>query len=249
MARVTQGSGTIKRTRCPACGTEQEAANGAAEACCLICGRSLYGDAGRGTRTPEALAVPASGASEVFDLPEKAPEEPDADIPEEAPVSRTEEVEQLLALERRTTSLLALIPLWGTWRIWTSESHGLFERIVLAGASILLTAAITVAVYEALPDAEDLAAAAADRTETDLERLEELLRQYRREYGRWPGPTTWSESIRPGDPRFHDPWGRPYLYERTPEGSPVVGTLGQDGLRGGNGVDRDVFRTVGETSR
>ncbi|WRH76368.1 MAG: type II secretion system major pseudopilin GspG [Sphingobium sp.] len=44
-----------------------------------------------------------------------------------------------------------------------------------------------------------------------------------------------------------DPWGRPFIYRepQTPDGRPVIGTLGSDGSAGGNGTARDIF--VGET--
>lgn len=44
-----------------------------------------------------------------------------------------------------------------------------------------------------------------------------------------------------------DPWGRSFIYRepQTPDGRPVIGTLGSDGSAGGNGTARDIF--VGET--
>ena len=40
-------------------------------------------------------------------------------------------------------------------------------------------------------------------------------------------------------PTTYDPWGRPYVYERTPEGYLLV-CLGSDGERGGAGAAADI---------
>ncbi|MFN0138355.1 MAG: type II secretion system protein GspG [Phycisphaerae bacterium] len=37
-----------------------------------------------------------------------------------------------------------------------------------------------------------------------------------------------------------DPWGRPYVYKFAPDGTPIVGTLGRDGLPGGTVEDTDL---------
>ncbi|MCZ8134819.1 MAG: type II secretion system major pseudopilin GspG [Porphyrobacter sp.] len=52
----------------------------------------------------------------------------------------------------------------------------------------------------------------------------------------WQGPYLASDLPK-------DPWGRPFIYRepQTPDGRPVIGTLGSDGSAGGNGTARDIF--------
>lgn len=57
--------------------------------------------------------------------------------------------------------------------------------------------------------------------------------------GSWQGPYLAAELPQ-------DPWGRPFIYREPVRGAerPVIGTLGSDGLPGGDGAARDIM--IGE---
>jgi len=57
----------------------------------------------------------------------------------------------------------------------------------------------------------------------------------------------WHRYAERADPRFYDPWGRPYLYETTDEGI-SLGSLGRDGVPGGSDDDADTSATFPQTS-
>ena len=226
----------MPRIRCPSCGTEQEPPESPESGFCIGCGRSLSGGAGR-----TEAALPSSSGAAVFDLPEPDTEAAAAPLPGEEAARRPVEVDEILAAERFLTTLLALVPLWGAWRIWKSPVHGPVSKTLLTVISLGIALAIGVGIYEMIPDERARTELAHRHVEQELETLAGLVRRYRSEYGRWPDADTWAESGDRQDRRFYDPWGRAYLYELREEGF-ALGTLGRDGVRGGEGADSDIFR-------
>ncbi|MGH7819631.1 MAG: type II secretion system protein GspG, partial [Candidatus Binatia bacterium] len=230
------------RIQCLACGTFQEAPRESGAARCGVCGVPLGSSGAEPARSPvaEPRAADASRVSgpsgDVFELKDESGRV--TALPAEAPVTRPVEVDEILAGRKRLTSLISLVPVAGLWTLWRSDSHDRGEKLALSLLSLALTAFIAFAVFAALPGPEDRLAALDDRLELELGRLVALVEQYRSENGSYPDEATWALSIGRRDPRFVDPWGRPYAYERR-DGGFTVGTLGRDGASGGEGEDRD----------
>ena len=90
-----------------------------------------------------------------------------------------------------------------------------------------------------LHQAGELRSSPAHQARTELNALAALADQYRLEHGDFPDVATWRRLADRKDPRFYDPWGRAYRYERTVDGV-AIRTLGRDGVDGGMGMDADL---------
>ncbi|WP_224240617.1 type II secretion system protein GspG [Hyalangium gracile] len=78
------------------------------------------------------------------------------------------------------------------------------------------------------------------RVHADLTALNEALQKYHAKHGRYPDEHGTLQVL---VPEFLpavpvDPWGRPYVYENNGR-KPLLITFGQDGERGGMGVEQD----------
>jgi hypothetical protein len=226
-----------ERVRCPACDTDQEAPEPTAPQRCLVCGSSL-GSAANGAALEAAEAADQPSLPDVFDLGE-GEGGGDLGIPEEAPAFHAAELDEIAASEKRATSLVALVPFYGPWRLARSDLHAPEEKLFLGALSTVLSVLVGVLLWR-LAGAPEPATAVHARVAADLERLRALAGQYRREYGSDPDAETWQRSADRADLRFYDPWGRVYRYERAPSGF-RIGTLGRDGARGGNAEDADAW--------
>jgi general secretion pathway protein G len=84
------------------------------------------------------------------------------------------------------------------------------------------------------------------RARADLARLAELTRGYITAHHSAPPANDWQRALI-GDGKIksvpNDPWGRPYRFE-TVQGGIELGTLGRDGVPGGEGPDTDLTQTV-----
>jgi len=231
----------MARIACAACGTVQEAASEAAR--CVICGAALRATEGEPPRPrgPGEAAVPSSSTSEVFDVDAGRKAETPAEVLQAEPGRRAAELDEIFAAEKRTTTALSLIPVWGIWRIWRSDVHALPEKWFLSALSLVLTVALAFVAWRALPGEADRTVETKASIDRDLVALEKLVERFRGQRGTFPEATVWGDSVRRRDPRFFDPWGNPYRYTKRPNGF-SIGTYGRDGERGGEGADADVFR-------
>ncbi|MGH7818157.1 MAG: type II secretion system protein GspG, partial [Candidatus Binatia bacterium] len=84
---------------------------------------------------------------------------------------------------------------------------------------------------------------AHDHVQGELRALAGLAEEFRARHGSYPDPETWRQTTEEADPRFLDPWGRPYRYVRDAGGT-TIGTLGRDGRPSGRGDDADVSLTL-----
>ena len=148
-------------------------------------------------------------------------------------------VRELLAAEKRISSLTAFVPFIGPWLIERSEAHSKSEKRKLTWASILLTALALGVLINMIPTPTEQTSQLQQRIESDMKRLDEFAEQYRSERGNYPDAAAWHHLAARADPRFYDPWARPYRYDVT--GTQItLGTLGRDGVEGGADEDADV---------
>lgn len=152
-----------------------------------------------------------------------------------------EMVNELLAVEKRGTSYMALIPFIGPWLLRRSEVHTREEKRNLSAVSIAITLVLIGIVWMQLPTAADHLAALRQRIDTELQTLGEVAEQHRATRGAYPDPAIWRRFAARADPRFFDPWARPYVYQPSGDGV-TLRTLGRDGVEGGSGEDTDISR-------
>jgi general secretion pathway protein G len=100
-----------------------------------------------------------------------------------------------------------------------------------------------------------LGAARTNAAKAQIRNIESALELYYIDNARYPsaddglsalvsapqGSTGWNGPYLKGTSGLNDPWGKPYLYEVSAEGSAVkIHTFGRDGKRDGAGEDQDV---------
>lgn len=230
------------RIRCAACGTEQEIADARKSGGCVICSKPLFG--------PSPGAEPAD-KSEPFDLDTSEVATGIATAAAAVPRQRPggdppAELHELLAADKRLTSILAFVPLWGPWHLRRSEVHTAQEKIHLGSLSLLLTVVVLVVVWILQPGAKQQVDATRARVDAQIGALGVLVESYALQHREYPDDAVWQRSLESGDLRFYDPWGRSYRYHRETDGY-TIGTYGRDGVEDGGGDDTDVFRHFSST--
>jgi hypothetical protein len=233
---ATEESATTAKAlsiRCPSCGTEQALVDAGERDLCVICSRPLFATALAIPPADDPKAEPV-GRLEMAALAVEISEEILATPP-------PEQLSELLAVNKRLTSLFTLIPLWGPLRLLRSASHTSREKCALISLSMMLTIALFVGAFLARPSAAERASATRGRIESQIEALHALVESYAAQHpGEWVDENVWQRSAQAGDLRFYDPWGRLYRYQ--PEGSEfVIGTYGSDGAEGGDGEAADIL--------
>jgi hypothetical protein len=191
--------------------------------------------------TPRAAASrvgPARSKAHVFDraLDAKAAL---AKLVARGPIPETPIGDDVLRAGKTLISLGALIPLVGPYLIHRSVLHTAAEKRRLAWTSIALTTFAAIWLIVQLPRPAKFDPHLRTRLESEMNALGALAEQYRLEHGGFPDVATWHRLADSGDPRFYDPWGRAYRYERTVDGV-TIRTLGRDGVDGGMGMDADL---------
>jgi type II secretion system (T2SS) protein G len=155
--------------------------------------------------------------------------------PSEAPAM----VGELIAAEKRGNSIVAFIPFIGPWILYRSESHTPAEKRRLAVVSLTLTLLACVTIWSFLPEAVDEAVKLHDHVRADLQVLGAAAADYRNLHHDYPDEKAWRRFSQRADPRFFDPWGRPYGYQRDDHGIRIF-TYGRDGVPGGSGQEEDM---------
>jgi hypothetical protein len=151
-------------------------------------------------------------------------------------------VSELLATDKRIAGFLAFIPFVGPWLVQRSDLHTEREKRILTWISIALTAAILGGALSMIPTHAHRLTRLQGRMQDQMSALAGIARQYRSEHGSFPDAAVWRRFAERADPRFYDPWGRPYLYESTEAGI-GLSSLGRDGAPGGADEDADVSAT------
>lgn len=234
MTRTEKSPGAT--VSCPACGSEQPAGE-SDDGRCVVCGKNLPPAPSR-PREPTGGAAAGESAARrsgrVTLAPEPAPEGGGA------PPIRAREMDQIRMVEKRISMLPGLIPGFGVWWALRNPGYSPREKTLLGALSLALAIALGAAAWLALPKTADRLDGLATRVERDVRVLADLVADYRDEHGRLPGDESWRRAIDNADPRFFDPWSRPYRYGRE-EGGFSIGTYGRDGAPGGQGEDADRF--------
>ena len=116
------------------------------------------------------------------------------------------------------------------------------RRSTVIPVFLTCAALLVAAVLFADPRATEDPAVAEQRIEQDAGVLAGLIERYHVEAHRYPDAAAWRISVARDDPRFFDPWRRPYLYRLDADTFSIV-SYGADGEPGGVGIDRDVERS------
>lgn len=231
--RVAHG----ERIRCAACGTEQEVAQANETGRCVICSNPLFATTGVAQAKEEA---------KVFDL---GPKEKSSGLAAATAALLRHDpgheavaaLNELLAADKRLTSWLALVPLWGAWHVQRSAAHTAEEKLRLAALSIFFGLVLLGGLWSLLPSDQAKLDATRARVDAQIGTLAALVQDYARQHRELPDDTVWQRSAASGDLRFYDPWGHLYRYQREEDGF-ELGTYGRDGVEGGRNEDADVFR-------
>lgn len=83
----------------------------------------------------------------------------------------------------------------------------------------------------------NLDTARTDRVRMDLGAIENALKIYYAKHGRYPDTAAGLSALEVSP--FQDPWGNDYLYVNEAP-TPLLRSLGRDGLPGGEGADADL---------
>lgn len=147
-------------------------------------------------------------------------------------------VGELLAADKRLSSYFALVPFVGPLLIHRSETHTAKEKFWLTWISIGLTSLALLGLVSTLPTPEDRLASLHHRIDREMKVLGDFADRYHTEHATYPDKAMWRHFAERADPRFYDPWGRPYRYEPSAD-DVTIATLGRDGLDGGSDEDAD----------
>lgn len=130
----------------------------------------------------------------------------------------------------------------------------LLEMLIVIAIIALLAALTTPQLLKYLGRAK------ADTAQTQLQYLSNALDFYFLDVGSFPSTNqglesmladpgnvaNWDGPYLKGEAGLIDPWGKPYSYQYTAGSSPVLGTLGADGVVGGEGQDSDLTASPSE---
>jgi len=152
-------------------------------------------------------------------------------------------VDELRAIEKQGSAIVALIPFVGLWFLYRSDTHPPADKSRLVLTSLGTTLLTVVIIWSILPASVDEGVRLHTRARADLQVLADFAEAYRKENHRYPDEATWRRFAEQADPRFFDPWARPYLYEQADRGIRIF-TRGRDALDGGRGQDEDLELSV-----
>ena len=147
-------------------------------------------------------------------------------------------VGELLAADKRISSFIAFVPVLGPWLIQRSAAHSPTQKFWLTWLSLTFSVLIALGIVSRLPTPETEVAKLHSRIESEIKALGDFANHHRATYRSYPDKATWKRYVERNDPRFFDPWARPYVYEPSASGI-TISTLGRDGSVGGTEEDAD----------
>lgn len=233
---------------CLYCGTELGETPSPAKGLCVPCTASVLpsSSAKRESGLRAAASTPLVPPAKPLE-PRRASKAPNwnralCEVRNEPYLQTRRMVDELVVADKRVIGFMALIPFVGPWLVHRSDAYGAREKRTLIWMSVLVTAAILVALIYMLPTEDQMRTNLQNRMQDQMRALASFAEQYRSQHDTYPGLPTWRHYIERADPRFYDPWGRPYLYEATDAGV-TLRSLGRDGALGGYDEDADVSAT------
>ena len=229
------------RTACLYCGADLGSFPSAVKGLCIACSaRVVPRRPATDARQPQSAAQPSKQRY----VPRLArSQEALAELVARGPVSETPKmVQELQAAEKRISSLTAFIPFAGPWLIQRSDAHTQREKRILTWSSILLTSLALAGLVAMLPTEATELTLLEQRITREMKALGTFAEEYRSDHGNYPTAAMWQHFAERADPRFYDPWARPYHYEPH-GGSFTLRTLGRDNMEGGSEEDADVTAT------
>jgi len=236
-----------ERTTCLYCGADLGSFPSAVKGLCIACSARVIPQSPRSDpRQPQSGAKPPRQPY----MPRLArSHEALAELVARGPVSEAPKmVRELQAAEKRISSLTAFIPFVGPLLIQRSDAHSQREKRILTWLSILLTSLGLAGLVAMLPTPATELTRLEQRITNEMDALGSFAEQFRSEHGNYPTPAMWQHFAERADPRFYDPWARPYRYEPH-GGSFTLRTLGGDGIEGGSDEDADVTATFPPAAR
>jgi len=151
-------------------------------------------------------------------------------------------LEEIHSANRRLRALVAFVPFLGPWLVGRLDGMRGQDRAKLMRLSVGISAAVALGIV-AIPVLERLSSGTLrERLDSEIRVLGNIAETYKVEHEAYPSGQVWQGSVQQTDPRFFDPWGRPYLYHSA-DGHITIGTFGHDGVEGGSGDDADFFAT------
>jgi hypothetical protein len=157
------------------------------------------------------------------------------------PAEASGRVAELLTTDARDASLMAFVPLLGSWRVLQSTQFSALEKRVLVWLSAALSGMLVAGIFLYVPTTSSTAIV-RDRVHSDATGLARVVEDFRSVHGKTPDTEEFRESLDKAHVSIFDPWGRPYLYQPG-QLDVTFGSLGRDGLPGGADEDADVTAT------
>jgi hypothetical protein len=239
---VEAGDAATERVTCLYCGAEIGDAPSPVKGLCVPCAARVLparpakqGVNGHSVSLPRSGHEPERRASPKATHLREAIDEL-ADVPASVIPAK---VNELLAVDKRVLAFIALIPFVGPWLLQRSDAHSDREKRILTWISLALTGAILGALVWMIPTNTTMLSRLQARMQREMTVLVDVAERYRSEHGSYPDASVWRRYAERADPRFYDPWGRPYLYDATDEGISLR-SLGRDGVAGGSDEEADM---------
>jgi hypothetical protein len=222
--------------RCGRCGSDQRFAPGVSGMLCRACtGKIVLRAALTSSEPPGSRWGRPQSAAPSRDVMRKHSKK-------RALLDGTAAFEELRALQRQLSWTAAFVPFLGPWLIQWKELKTQQEKKQLR-RRCLLVANFTLSCLTALVIAGEPRRVPPDkRAEAEIRVLGGIVQEFRARTGAYPDVAAWARTLDLGDPRYLDPWGRPYLYIGRNDHA-MIGTLGRDNVEGGTGPDSDVWQT------
>ncbi len=244
------GDAATERVTCLYCGAEIGNAPSPVKGLCVPCAaRVLPARPAKQGANGHSVPVPTSVHEPE---PRRSPRAPHlkeaiaelANVPASAAPAK---VNELLAADKRVLGFMALVPFVGPWLLQRSDAHSEREKRILTWTSLALTGAILGALVWMIPTNATMLSRLQARMRQEMTVLAGFAERYQSEHGSYPDASVWRRYAERADPRFYDPWGRPYLYEPTDEGISLR-SLGRDGIPDGSDDDADSSATFPQAS-